>query len=293
MATTTIPWGDGSGDNIYLTYSASQGDQTVLVSSDANGGAARQKVITFVSTVGNISRSLTVLQESGMDLVSITWNDVCITYDDTAIAYPDTNPTYVQDGLFMWLDGIDKGPDNTAWVDKVNGYSFANNGAVFNSDHIYLNGSSYLAGAVIPTFPLTANGTIEVVYENEGGYGVIIMPPSGTGGQICFGIISGYGLMWSSGYNRPKYSDAPAKGSVSISLARAIGNGVALTQNGTSYLSNGSSKPAYIGKRDYGAGNLFTGKIYCIRIYNRQLTQDEVLKNLKIDNDRFNLGLTL
>lgn len=88
MATTTIPWGDGSGDNIYLTYSASQGDQTVLVSSDANGGAARQKVITFVSTVGNISRSLTVLQESGMDYVSITWNDVCITYNDTAIAYP-------------------------------------------------------------------------------------------------------------------------------------------------------------------------------------------------------------
>lgn len=95
MATTTIPWGDGSGDNIYLTYSASTGDQTVLVSSDANGGAARQKVITFVSSVGNISRSLTVLQESGMDYVSITWNDVCITYNDTAIAYPWVEPYIV------------------------------------------------------------------------------------------------------------------------------------------------------------------------------------------------------
>lgn len=65
MATTTIPWGDSSGDNIYLTYSSASGDQTVTVSSDANNGAARQKVITFVSTVGNISRSLTVSQEAG------------------------------------------------------------------------------------------------------------------------------------------------------------------------------------------------------------------------------------
>lgn len=90
---TEIPWGDGSGDLIYLTYSASEGDQTVLVSSDPNAGAARTQNITFVSTVGNISRTLTVIQEAGAtDLVSITWNDVCITYNDTAIAYPYEKP---------------------------------------------------------------------------------------------------------------------------------------------------------------------------------------------------------
>lgn len=94
---TTIPWGDGSGDNIYLTYSASQGDQTILVSSDANNGAFRQKEITFVSTVGNISRILTVLQEPGRDLVSITWNDVCITMDDVAIGYPLTSMDFNDD----------------------------------------------------------------------------------------------------------------------------------------------------------------------------------------------------
>lgn len=268
MAITTIPWNDGSGDNIYVSAPSQTGSQTVTVASDANTGAARSKVVTFTSGVGSIVRQLTVSQEAGVR-------------------------QYIQDGLFLWLDGIDKGQDNTAWVDKVNGYTFTNNGAVFNADHIYLNGSSFLVCSTIPSFPLTGEGTIEVVYENEGGYGVIIMPPSGTGGQVCFGIISGYGLMWSAGYNRPKYSDAPIKGSVSISLARAIGNGVALTRNGSSYLSNGGSRPAYIGKRDYGAGNLFTGKIYCIRIYNRQLTQNEVLNNLGIDNDRFNLGLTL
>ena len=49
MATTTIPWGDGSGDNIYLTYSSASGDQTVEVSSDANTGNARTKVVTFTA----------------------------------------------------------------------------------------------------------------------------------------------------------------------------------------------------------------------------------------------------
>lgn len=63
MATTTIPWGDGSGDNIYLTYPSASGDQTVDVSSDANTGAARSKVVTFTSGVGNITQSLTINQE--------------------------------------------------------------------------------------------------------------------------------------------------------------------------------------------------------------------------------------
>ena len=65
MATTTIPWGDGSGDNIYLTYSSASGDQTVDVTSDANTGAARSKVVTFNSGVGGIVQMLTVTQDAG------------------------------------------------------------------------------------------------------------------------------------------------------------------------------------------------------------------------------------
>ena len=62
---TTIPWGDGSGDNIYLSRNASEGNQTVDVSSDANTGVARSKVITFTSGVGSITQLLTVSQEAG------------------------------------------------------------------------------------------------------------------------------------------------------------------------------------------------------------------------------------
>ena len=65
MAVTEIPWGDGSGDKIYLSRNASEGDQVVQVSSDANSGAARTKVVTFTSGVGNIQRQLTINQAAG------------------------------------------------------------------------------------------------------------------------------------------------------------------------------------------------------------------------------------
>lgn len=70
MAVTTIPWDDGSGDNIYVSASSQVGDETVQVSSDANTGAARSQTVTFTSGVGGITRSLTVNQEAGSRLPS-------------------------------------------------------------------------------------------------------------------------------------------------------------------------------------------------------------------------------
>jgi hypothetical protein len=84
---TEILWGDGTGDKIYLTYTAASGNQTIMVSSDANAGPARTKDITFTSGVGSITAVLSVTQKKADSLVSITWNDTCITYNDTAIGY--------------------------------------------------------------------------------------------------------------------------------------------------------------------------------------------------------------
>lgn len=62
MATTEIAWGDGSGDKIYLTSDAFEGDQNVLVSSDANSSIyPRSKDIIFSN--GNISTTLSVTQD--------------------------------------------------------------------------------------------------------------------------------------------------------------------------------------------------------------------------------------
>ncbi len=87
--TTQINWDDGSGDKIYLTYSASEGTQVIEVTSDAyNGYGSRTKTITFSISAGgsSISRTLTVIQE-GKTITIITRNDTAITDNDTAVGY--------------------------------------------------------------------------------------------------------------------------------------------------------------------------------------------------------------
>lgn len=87
--TTQVEWGDGSGDKITLAYSASEGNQTIAVSSDAYAGYLnRTKDITFTVTAGGttITKILTVVQ-SGKDITIITRNDVAMTQNDVAVGY--------------------------------------------------------------------------------------------------------------------------------------------------------------------------------------------------------------
>ena len=88
MATTTIPWGDGSGDSIYLTYPSASEDQTVLVSSDANTGGARTKTITF--TTGHIDRRLTVIQGGAVSGIPYIRGGSAGEYIDTGITADNT-----------------------------------------------------------------------------------------------------------------------------------------------------------------------------------------------------------
>lgn len=86
-----IDWGDGSGDKITLTYSATSGNQTVLVSSVVNAGAhPRSKIIKFTVVAGNVTieRELTITQPANSNgIVVITRNNEFVTYDYTGIGY--------------------------------------------------------------------------------------------------------------------------------------------------------------------------------------------------------------
>lgn len=95
MAVTTIPWGDGSGDNIYLSASSQVGDETVQVSSDANTGAARSQTVTFTSGVGGITRSLTVNQEAGgSQEYTLTVNFSSVDSDHSYASISNTSNAY-------------------------------------------------------------------------------------------------------------------------------------------------------------------------------------------------------
>ena len=87
--TTQVSWGDGSGEKIYLTYGASEGNQTIQITSDAHTGYIdRTRDIIFSISAGGqtINAVLTVVQ-SGKNITIITRNDVAMTENDVAVGY--------------------------------------------------------------------------------------------------------------------------------------------------------------------------------------------------------------
>jgi len=262
-----IAWGDGSGDKIYITAGASEGNQTIQVSSDPNTGAARTKTITF-SASGAESVVLTVNQAAGGG---------------------GGLSDYVQDGLVLHMDGKSGKTGSTSWESVVGSVLFTNNGATFNDDHIYFDGTDdYLTNTDFTT-PLNSTGTIEICFEREG-TGTRVLYMAKTQNALAFGSVGGV-LNWSNGTNRTTWDTLPTKGVASVNNSRAIENGNAMTAHGNTYMGGRSTTYTYIGRRS--SGSYFMGKIYSIRIYNRQLTEAEILKNQAVDNARFNLGLTL
>ena len=97
--TTEISWGDGTSDKIYLTRNASEGNQTVLVSSDANTGAARSKVVTF-SASGVTPVTLTVSQAAG-SVQPVFYDKLQFAggaYIDTGLQIPANGSIYARFG---------------------------------------------------------------------------------------------------------------------------------------------------------------------------------------------------
>lgn len=85
--TQEVAWNDGTGDKIYLTYAASAGNQTIAVSSDAYGGYIdRTRNITFTYIVGasSVTKTLTVLQKAGSDIIIPVYEGVYPAYNDVA-----------------------------------------------------------------------------------------------------------------------------------------------------------------------------------------------------------------
>lgn len=95
---TTIAWGDGSGDNFYVSFDPAKlpGTTSVEVTSDTNyTGSQRQKIVTFatnapnVSAEAQVSRQLKVIQLSD-NLVIATWDTAQTVglYENTKAGFP-------------------------------------------------------------------------------------------------------------------------------------------------------------------------------------------------------------
>lgn len=140
--TTEIPWGDGTGDKLYFTREASEGNQTVLVSSDANAGAERSKNVIF-SAQGVEPKSLGVIQLSGGPTRE---------FDD-----------WVKDG------------DTHLWIDIVNDFQKP------VDIRIRMIGTiDWGDGSAKDTANVTAYTTFSHTYADKGRYRIDLHPTSGT-----------------------------------------------------------------------------------------------------------------
>ena len=214
---------------------------------------------------------------------------------------------YITDGLILYLDGIEQGDTANVWTDLINGLQYVKNsstGITFNDNNVAFGSSNnqclYNSRA---EFVNASAGTIEACYRDVPTSGTktlfysVGIGSSGYGGQgISFQFVGGNRVAFSAGnaVTRPKNGawTAGATGTYSISAARIYQNGVSKSfTTSTDYPSRINAVSVIGGNGSYQ--QTLGGKIHCIRIYNRQLTEEEVLFNQRIDNMRFNLGLTI
>lgn len=195
---------------------------------------------------------------------------------------------YVQDGLVFQLDGIDKGNVEGAWVDRKAGRQFTLNNCIVNSDNIEFNGTDSEA-VHNQLLDLGTTTTLEVVFIKEKTSATIIS--SGDKVQlIALHTISGYNYRFFSGkqiIGQP-FPDPTAIHTLSIPTSgRPILDQIAQpkTYKDIDSESESDTTHTYVG----GGPSYLKGKIYSIRIYNRNLTQAEMLKNQMIDIERFNI----
>ena len=194
---------------------------------------------------------------------------------------------YVQDGLVFQLDGIDKGNVEGAWVDRKAGKQFTLNNCIVNSDNIQFNGTdSKAVYNQLLNFGTTT--TVEVVFTREKVFGTIIS--SGTKVElIALQLTSGYKYRYFSGNQKTGmvFPDPTTIHTLSIPTSgRPILDQIAQPKTSKDfYTESDTDTNTYVG----GGPSYSKGKIYSIRIYNRNLTQTEMLKNQMIDIERFNI----
>ena len=216
---------------------------------------------------------------------------------------------YVQDGLVACWDGIENGganthnPSATVWKDLVGGYEFTLNNVTIDADRMTFAGttSSYgtlSAANTTSTFVAAKNGTMEIVYVCRSTSLQVLLQSTAESG-LAFGLYNASSIIThtaSSADNMPliQFSSTTTTNSVSVRFTSgapvsAIANGESKSLSGGNYWGAPDALLTFIGKRASNA-SAFSGSLYCIRLYSRQLTDAEIAANHAIDVKRFREG---
>ena len=208
-----------------------------------------------------------------------------------------TAKDYIQDGLIAMWDGIENAgfgvhdPNAIIWKDLIgtrdmtfiNSYSFEVN-------CLYLD--SYIANGSFRTFEKSKNYTIEIIHQRllQNKYGAAIISLDDQWyNTICYLPSQGF-----------RFSEANAP-YIAYPTADKNIHALSMSWSGKQYL-NGVRQEDLRTPSRYSCGTVGhindnqawdrggdKSRWYCIRIYSRPLTDDEVIHNYTIDKNRFRL----
>ena len=205
--------------------------------------------------------------------------------------------SYVQNGLVACWDGeantgTSHDADATNWIDCVAGYVTAGHNATWGDNYAAFGGSTRFIVSAADAIAAFKNLYVEAVF----------MTNSPTAFQMVFCSESkrviGLNktvlvLAGSSSGNKPGYSPITTTDIVSLSVNYSnwslYKNGVQQTK--TMDVLNGTGNNYLIGARLQGSSwsGYLNGKIYCLRFYDRKLSESEIVTNFNVDKARFGI----
>lgn len=213
----------------------------------------------------------------------------------SAVPFINANPEafhafmdYVQDGLVFQLDHTIM-CSAAQWTDRIGNVAFVGQNVQLQDGVPYFNGSNafYRADSLLSWSPATH--TIEVIYIREVANTRYIIT-GGTNSYMIGWYNNGY-VMVSNGAGSKSYPNQEPIGTFATMYyaanpANCYINKVKQTSwRGSDYWDSADTKSC-IGSR--GGSSCWQGKIFAIRIYNRLLTEQEILQNQAADLARWN-----
>ena len=218
---------------------------------------------------------------------------------------------YVQNGLEIIWDGIQNTRNGhasspSAW-ENLAGSSFdmANRNVTFEDDCAVFTGANYFK----TTYTAKSYMTAEIVVSHDtiaSSDGICAKTNTSRTNESGIGLITynkntnKYRFYTGHGLNQYRYKPVAAD---AVGVKNSF-SAVADTNYNCDLYKNGVLTSETYASEDWGYGDysigaydrntppnnyFFKGKIYCIRLYTRQLTESEVLQNYAVDKARFNL----
>ena len=216
------------------------------------------------------------------------------------VPYVNENPIgggmlamYGSPNLAFCLDGQFK--EANAWKDVIGGVTYTNNGATSIDMGWYFDGSSKMqhSGGVLYD---GATSTIEFVVRRTRVQAEIIFAAGGTSNNDSIWMVyrGGTQMHFRNKANYTGYADRQTTGlkTTSLNVNYGIENFIDLSTSSMTGADIGTTADSVLCSRNTGSTLYFKGDLYAIRIYNRLLTKEEMLAHQRMDNERFNLGLS-